>query len=73
MPWEALSKWALGALTIVLSWIGVDLYRRVKDLERDRVTRDDFDELRHSMMATFTHGHDLLDKKLDRIIERLWK
>jgi hypothetical protein len=73
MPWEALSKWALGALALILSWLGIDLYHRIRKLEEDRVTREDFDELRQSMMATFTNGHDRLEDKLDRIIERLMK
>jgi hypothetical protein len=73
MPWDSLAKWSLGTLGLVLSWFGIDLYRRVRDLERGRVTREDFDELRQSMMATFTNGHERLEDKLDRIIERLWK
>jgi hypothetical protein len=73
VPWEALSKWALGALALVLGWIGIDVYKRVKKLEEGRVTREDFDELRTSMMATFTHGHERLEGKLDKLIERLIK
>jgi hypothetical protein len=73
MPWESLSKWALGALALILSWLGIDLYHRIRKLEEGRVTRKDFDELRHSLMATFTNGHERLEDKLDRIIERLMK
>lgn len=70
---EAALKWAAGALVAVLAWLGVDLYKRVKKLEEDRVTREDFDELRHSLMATFIHGHDKLEAKIDKLIDRLIK
>lgn len=64
MPWEELSKWALGIIAILLSWVGIDMHRRIKDLEGTRVTRDDFDELRTSMMATFIQGHAALEKAI---------
>ncbi len=73
MPWEALAKWLGGLVMVVLGWVGVDLHKRIKELEAGRVTREDFDELRHSLMATFTHGHDRLEGKLDRLIEKLIK
>jgi hypothetical protein len=66
VPWEELSKWALATLALLLSWFGVDLYRRVKELEKERVTRKDVDELRTSMMATFAHGHGLLDRAISQ-------
>lgn len=73
MPWEALAKWLGGLVVAVLGWFGIDLHRRVKQLEESRVSREDIDELRHSMMQTFTHGHDKVEAKVDRLIERLIK
>lgn len=73
MPWEQLSKWLLGVLAALVGWLGANLVNRVRELEKGRVTRADFDELRSSMMATFTQGHQALEAKLDRIIERLMR
>ncbi len=61
---DGLLKWLAAALASVVAWFGLDLHRRMRDLEKERVTRDDFDELRTSMMATFTHGHATLREAL---------
>lgn len=44
---------------------------RIKALETDRVTRDDFDELRHSLTATAAQNHELVTARLDRILEHM--
>lgn len=38
---------------------------RIDELEADRVTRDDFDELRHSMMASFENMANRFETKVD--------
>jgi hypothetical protein len=45
--------------------------KRITALETNRVTRDDFDELRSSLMATATQNHERVEQRLDRILERL--
>ena len=44
---------------------------RIAALERDRVTKQDFDELRESMNATFTHGMDRIERRTDQILFRM--
>lgn len=44
---------------------------RLNALEADRVTRDDFDELRHSLTATATHNQERTESRLDRILESM--
>jgi hypothetical protein len=43
---------------------------RITALERDGVTRDQIDELRHSLMATMTQNHERTEQRLDRLLER---
>lgn len=45
--------------------------RRIVALETDRITRDDFDELRHSLTATAANNQTRVEQRLDRIMERL--
>ncbi len=46
---------------------------RIAGLEKDRVTRDDLDELRASLTATVAHAQERTETRLDRILERLAK
>lgn len=71
MPWEALAKWLGGIVVAVLGWLGLDTYKRVRALEENKVTREDLDELRSSMIATFSNGHERIEQRLDKIWERL--
>lgn len=73
MPWEAIAKWALGAWLTVLSWVGVRQVSRIDELEKDRVTRNDFDELRHSLTASITNAQERTEARLDKIWEHLAK
>lgn len=43
-------------------------HKRIQKLETERVTREDFDELRESMNATFTNGMDRLERRTDEIL-----
>ncbi len=43
----------------------------IAELQKNRVTRDDFDELRSSLMATATQNHNRLEERLDRIWQHL--
>lgn len=45
--------------------------RRISKLESDRVTREDFDELRESMNATFTNGIERVERRTDEILLHL--
>lgn len=47
------------------------LARRVTRLEKERVTRDDFDELRSSLTASISHNQQRTEERLDRIWEHL--
>lgn len=38
---------------------------RLRDVESDRVTKENFDELRESMMATYTNAHQMLERRID--------
>lgn len=73
MDWESAFKWIGAILVATFGWMWRRQATRLDALEKDRVTRTDFDELRASMLATFTNGHNRLEDKLDRIIERLMK
>lgn len=41
---------------------------RIVALETNQVTRADFDELRHSMMATATNNQSRTEKRLDELM-----
>lgn len=45
--------------------------RRIVELETGRVSREDFDELRHSLMATATQNQMRTEERLDRIWQHL--
>lgn len=45
--------------------------KRIVALETDRITRDDFDELRHSLTATAVNNQMRVEQRFDRIMERL--
>jgi CTP:molybdopterin cytidylyltransferase MocA len=47
------------------------LEARVAALEQQRVTKDDFDELRESMNATFTNGIERVERRTDEILLHL--
>lgn len=44
---------------------------RIAALERSTVTKDDFDELRESMNATFTNGIERVERRTDEILLHL--
>lgn len=73
MDFAAAFKWVGGLFVALLAWLGVDLLKRVRDLESDRgkmVTRDHLEEVRGSITASFQNSHIRIEDKLDRLIER---
>lgn len=69
----AILKWLGGAFIALLAWLGVDVWKRVRELEKDRaqmVTRDHLDEVRSSITSSFQNSHERIENKLDRLIER---
>lgn len=44
---------------------------RISGLETDRVTREDFDELRASLTATAAHNQERTESRMDRLFEKI--
>lgn len=75
--WKNAAIALLGALVGLLGWIGrrelkraemtqQDHASRIGVLEKDRVTRDDFDELRSSLTASITGGYERLENSVEK-------
>jgi hypothetical protein len=76
LVWKAVEALGL-ALGAVFAWfVKRDVNRfdkaleahtmEIGELQRDRVTRKDFDELRSSLTAAITHGFDRAEEKIDK-------
>jgi hypothetical protein len=70
----------VGLIVTVMGWLAqraiakVDAQEeRIAALERKTVTKDDFDELRESMNATFLNGMQRLELRQDQILFRMAK
>jgi hypothetical protein len=68
----------IAALVGLAAWLlrrfvgGVDSHeRRIGALEQDRVTREDFDELRASLTATAAHNQERTETRMDRLFEKI--
>lgn len=74
MDWADVFRLAVAALIAVGAWFLKDLKGRVTDLEkrnldleRERVTRADVDELRHSLTASIVNVGERLEARLERL------
>lgn len=77
LDWKTVAISLLGILMGLLGWIGrrelkraevtqQDHASRLGVLERDRVSRDDFDELRSSLTASITVGVERLENSVEK-------
>lgn len=66
-------------LSVIGWWVQRKLARndafeaRITALERNRVTKEDFDELRESMNATFVNGMQRIENRTDQILFHMAK
>lgn len=71
--WKNAAIALLGAIVGLLGWGGkralqrqAEHQQRIEALERDRVSRDDFDELRSSLTASISVGIERLENSVEK-------
>lgn len=75
---EEASKWALGALATVVSFLGIDVYRRVNALQKEKADRSEVSALverldrgHEQLLARIDKANDDHSKRRDRLHEKI--